>query len=172
MSTDQLYAWGGGAAAVIAGAHAYVQSLVASRAKKEVKEVTEKAEQHLVSAAVSEQHKATAEAMERQANDWRARCIQNDGDWKKQVEKDRAEFAEQRQYWHDKAKEDQALLLHCQLETAELKGKTDLTPLVEYLKHRSVIDDQILSTLKGFSDSLTRVHERLDNLIDKKQPET
>lgn len=169
MELDFLKATGEAIAVIFSSAIAYTQTLAARRARREVHDTKVKAEENIASAAVSLQHKATADLMEKEANSWRERYAMNDKAWEERYAKQHAQLEEQTKYWHGKSEKDQATLSKCQEECTTLKARTDLAPLMDFLRAqetaasaRNQVEDQILKMIDNVSRALERIHQRLD----------
>lgn len=67
--------------------------------------------------------------------------------WKKRYDEAHTEFSEYRNATHARAQEAQALILRFTAENAELRNKTDVTPILEHQRTQSEINSKIIQAL-------------------------
>lgn len=81
--------------------------------------------------------------------------------WKALAEKTHKEQAEYRQWVHDKNKEDNAIMLTLTAENADLKARTDLTPLLEHMKKHDANAERVADTLARLTDLISALIKNL-----------
>lgn len=67
--------------------------------------------------------------------------------WKKRFEAEHTEYAEYRQKTHDAVQATQARILRLTEDNAELKGKTDLTPIIRFHQEQGQINVKVVQSL-------------------------
>lgn len=86
-------------------------------------------------------------------------------EWKALAEKTYKEQQDYRNWVHDKNKEDNALMLRLTAENADLKARTDLTPLLEYMKRYDANAEKVSQSLSDLTDLIRMlIHEVAPNL--------
>lgn len=169
---------GTGVFGVIASAWAAFQTWASAQRQKELAQANAKVVENTEAAAVSKQYADAIPKLEKRLEDWAKRYDHDAAEWRARYDrlndeqqKDRDQHEKDRTYWHDKAKEDNAIHLKLQEENATLKARTDLKPLIEILA--SMREDRredvtmrvrLLEGLNGFADAINRLHERMDRI--------
>lgn len=75
--------------------------------------------------------------------------------WRLKYEKEHDEHVKARDFWHDKAKEDQAILLKANQENQDLKAKTNIVPIMDSLK-------VVTETMERVSKVMERIEKKLN----------
>lgn len=81
-------------------------------------------------------------------------------EWKALSEKTYKEQQEYRNWVHEKAKEDNALMLRLTAENADLKARTDLTPILDYMKRYDANAERMSQNLVDLTELIRMlIHE-------------
>lgn len=81
-------------------------------------------------------------------------------EWKALSEKTYKEQQEYRTWIHEKAKEDNALMLLLTAENADLKARTDLTPILDYMKRYDANAEKMSQNLVDLTELIRMlIHE-------------
>lgn len=93
-------------------------------------------------------------------------------DWKARYEIEHTEFVKYREAAHKKSNEDNQRVLVLTEENADLKARTDLTPVVEQLKEQAESNKQLGVTLKDLSEGVSHLIKQISKLdqIEKQKP--
>jgi len=81
--------------------------------------------------------------------------------WKTRYEGEHEEFTTYRKSVHEKAQMDGAKMLALVAENAELKSKTDLTPILQSQKDQQQINVSVLDQLTKLSEIQTKILKQL-----------
>lgn len=149
MDFDSVGEWAGGAVLVAITA---IQTIRAGVAKKKADEATVKAsEAHLRAESAS----AVSITDLAKSNADLAAAYKTQGEeWKALAEKTYKEQQEYRTWVHNKAEEDNALMLMLTAENADLKARTDLTPLMDYMKRYDANQQIVATSLAGLTETI------------------
>ena len=160
MDPQTAGTWIGGAVLALAAAWNHVRAAQADKRAEAAKitavEATTKATELSASvgnAAASDLARSNAElatAYKRQAEEWKALH-----------EKTHKEHQDYRQWVHDKAKDDQAALLTLTAENADLKARTDLTPLLSHMKQYDLNAQKMTETLENLTKVVTTLAKHI-----------
>lgn len=74
--------------------------------------------------------------------------------WKQRYETEHLEYTEYRQKVHEKAAETTARLLELTSQCADLKAKTDLTPVLEHIRNQDAINTKVVDSLDALLTKL------------------
>lgn len=80
--------------------------------------------------------------------------------WKNRYDEAHAEFATYRATSHERAQEAQALILRFTAENAELRNKTDVTPILEHQRTQSEINMKIIQALDEILMHFKESHQK------------
>lgn len=123
----------------------------ANKSANEAKQVATDASNKANEASTTKSVAAASDLAKSNA-DLAAAYKQSADEWKVLAEKTFKEQNEYRQYVHDKAKEDNAVLLSLTAENADLKSKTNLTPLLEHMQKHDANAARVAETLTGLTE--------------------
>lgn len=80
--------------------------------------------------------------------------------WKKRYDDEHTEFANYRQKVHDKDQSVNARVLRLTEENAELKGKTDLTPVLRFHQEQGQINVKVVQSLDAILAHLKSLEQK------------
>lgn len=116
---------------------------------------------------------ATDETLLKSQNDLLESFRAMANDWKARYEVEHTEFLKYRESAHKKTNEDNATMLKLTEENADLRARTDLTPVVEQLKDQAASNQQLGITLKELSEGVSHLIKQISKLdsIEKPKPQ-
>lgn len=175
--------FGTGAFAALASFWAALQTYLNAQKQKQLNEVSAKASENTAAAAVSGQLGSTVERLEKSLEEWRQRYDANDAQHCARYDKLHEEHQKSterheldRKHWHGKSDADNLVHLKLQEENATLKARTDLKPLIDVLASMRqdraedvVIRARMLEGVNVLSESVNRLHDRLDTIETKNE---
>lgn len=143
-------AWGVWSQKKAATAHA-----VAHHAQTRVEEVQKRVDK-LSSEDLAERNAEIALAHKQKAEEWKTLYTQ-----------EHDESQRYRTYVHEKAKTDNSTLLNLTEENAMLKARTDLGPVLEYIKESAETNRQVAGTLNTVAASQATLTDAVRALVDR-----
>lgn len=143
---------GGSIAGFFGGIYGYIQQRKAKAATEQANSATEIA------------HRTASEEFARSQSELLASYQSMSNDWKNRYEIEHAELQKYREYVHDKNKKDQETMLRLTEENADLRARTDLTPIVEQLKQQARTNEELGATLGKLTQAVTILLDRISHL--------